>query len=38
LPVPVSPVIKTVLRVAATSSMRRTASETARLWPTIPYR
>ena len=38
LPVPVSPVINTVLRVADTSSMSRTTSATARLWPTIPYR
>jgi hypothetical protein len=31
LPVPVSPVISTVLRVADTSSMRRTTSTMARL-------
>ena len=38
LPVPVSPVINTVLRVADTSSMRRITSAMARLWPTMPYR
>jgi hypothetical protein len=36
-PVPVSPVIRTVLRVADTSSMRRIRSATGRLSPTIPY-
>ncbi len=38
LPVPVSPVISTVLRVADTSSMRWITSATARLSPTMPYR
>src|SRR5262245_44890854 len=37
LPVPVSPVIRTVLRVAATCSTRRITSAIARLCPTSPY-
>jgi hypothetical protein len=36
LPVPVSPVMSTVLLVSATSSPRRTTSSMARLRPTIP--
>ncbi len=36
LPVPVSPVIRTVLRVAATSSIRRTTSSSRSLRPTMP--
>src|SRR5574339_702860 len=38
LPVPVSPVIRTVLRVQETSAMRRIRSSIARLRPTMPYR